>query len=123
MELGAFSVSLAVRDLSQSQQFYEALGFEVFGGGPEQNYLMLKNGDAVIGLFYGMFEGNILTFNPGWNADAENLAEFADVREIQRHLKERGLPLLAEVGEGTTGPASLMLMDPDGNAILVDQHR
>jgi catechol 2,3-dioxygenase-like lactoylglutathione lyase family enzyme len=123
MELGAFSVSLAVKDLSQSRRFYEALGFEVFGGGPEQNYLMLKNGDAVIGLFYGMFEGNILTFNPGWNADAENLAEYTDVREIQRQLKDSELPLLAEADEGTTGPASLMLMDPDGNAILVDQHR
>lgn len=123
MELGAFSVSLAVKDLAESRRFYEALGFEIFGGGPERNYLMLKNGDAVIGLFHGMFEGNILTFNPGWNADAENLAEFADVREIQRHLKEAELPLLAEADEGTAGPASLMLIDPDGNAILIDQHR
>ncbi len=123
MELGVFSVSLAVKDLEASRRFYQALGFEQFGGGTDMNYLMLKNGDAIIGLFQGMFEGNILTFNPGWDANAEELPEYTDVRELQRRLKDQGLVLDAEADEDSSGPASIMLTDPDGNAILLDQHR
>jgi catechol 2,3-dioxygenase-like lactoylglutathione lyase family enzyme len=123
MKLGAFSVSLNVKDLQQSKQFYERLGFGVFAGSMEQNYLILKNGNALVGLFQGMFEGNILTFNPGWDENANNLEEFDDVRDIQRHLKAGGVPLLTEADETTSGPASLMLVDPDGNTILIDQHR
>jgi lactoylglutathione lyase len=122
MELGAFSISLAVRDIEISRAFYEKLGFEVFGGDALQNWLILKNGDHVIGLFQGMFERNMLTFNPGWDSDARELDEFTDVREIQRQLKEQGLELISEAEENTTGPASFMVMDPDGNPILVDQH-
>jgi predicted lactoylglutathione lyase len=122
MELGAFSVSLAVKDIEASKLFYQKLGFSVFGGDQAQNWLIMKNGDHVIGLFQGMFDKNILTFNPGWNSDAQQLSEFTDVRELQRRLKERGLTVLSEADENSTGPASFMLVDPDGNMILVDQH-
>lgn len=123
MKLGAFSISLSVRDLEASRQFYENLGFKTFGGGMEQNYLILKNGNALIGLFQGMFEGNILTFNPGWDENAKNVEAFDDVRSIQQQLKAKGVQLISEADETTSGPASLMLKDPDGNLILLDQHR
>lgn len=123
MELGAFSVSLSVKDIEASKVFYEKLGFAVFGGDQDQNWLILKNGAHVIGLFQGMFEGNLLTFNPGWDQNAQPLDEFTDVRELQRQLKSQDIPLLSEADESTTGPASFMLTDPDGNVILVDQHR
>ncbi|PSK89785.1 VOC family protein [Taibaiella chishuiensis] len=123
MQLGAFSVSLSVKDLDQSKTFYEHLGFSVFAGGPEQHYLIMKNGEALIGLFQGMFEGNILTFNPGWDHNAQNLESFDDVRDIQRQLKSKGLAVHPQADENTTGPASFMVTDPDGNIILVDQHR
>ena len=122
MELGAFSVSLAVKDIEASKRFYETLGFSVFMGDQTQNWLIMKNGEHVIGLFQGMFEKNILTFNPGWNSDAQQLADFTDVRELQRHLKSLGLSLVSEADESSTGPASFMVVDPDGNTILVDQH-
>lgn len=122
MELGAFSISLAVKDIHASKAFYEKLGFTDFGGDISQNWLIMKNGDHVIGLFQGMFEQNILTFNPGWNQNAQQLDAFTDVRELQRHLKTQGLELLSEADESTTGPASFMLLDPDGNTVLVDQH-
>lgn len=123
MKLGAFSVSLSVKDLKSSKEFYENLGFSVFAGGMEQKYLIMKNGNALVGLFQGMFEGNILTFNPGWDENAKNLEKFDDIREIQKQLKSKGLKLTSEADEKTTGPASLMLTDPDGNVILLDQHR
>lgn len=123
MELGAFSISLAVKDLNTSKQFYEKLGFTVFGGDPTQNWLILKNGDHTIGLFQGMFEENILTFNPGWDSHAQPLNTFTDVRELQRQLKAQGITFATEADENTTGPASFVIADPDGNAILVDQHR
>ncbi len=122
MELGSFSVSLAVKDIEASKLFYEKLGFTVFVGDQSQNWLIMKNGDHVIGLFQGMFDKNILTFNPGWNQDAQQLGEFTDVRELQRQLKDRGVNMIAEADESTTGPASFMIVDPDGNTILVDQH-
>jgi catechol 2,3-dioxygenase-like lactoylglutathione lyase family enzyme len=122
MELGAFSVSLAVRDLAASKAFYEKLGFEAFAGDAAQNWLILRNGDCVIGLFQGMFEKNILTFNPGWDSDARQLEAFTDLRELQRRLKAQGLQPVSEADETTTGPASFMLTDPDGNPILFDQH-
>jgi len=122
MELGAFSISLAVKDIHASRAFYEKLGFKDFGGDISQNWLIMKNGDHVIGLFQGMFEQNILTFNPGWDQNAQQLDAFTDVREIQRQLKAQGLALISEADESTTGPASFMLMDPDGNPILFDQH-
>lgn len=122
MELGAFSISLAVKDLAASKEFYEKLGFEVFGGDASQNWLILKNGEHVIGLFQGMFERNILTFNPGWDSNAQELAEFTDVRELQRRLKAQGVHLEQEADENSAGPASFMVVDPDGNPILVDQH-
>ncbi|MCZ7554872.1 MAG: VOC family protein [Bacteroidia bacterium] len=122
MNLGAFSVSLSVKDIEASKQFYEKLGFAVTGGNQEQNWLILKNGSHVIGLFQGMFEGNILTFNPGWNNDAQRLDHFTDVRDLQRLCKERGLELTSEADEATSGPASFTLADPDGNVILFDQH-
>ena len=122
MELGAFSVSLAVKDLEVSRAFYGKLGFQPFAGAVDQGWLVLRNGDAVIGLFQGMLESNLLTFNPGWDPSASPLDEFTDVREIQRTLKADGLALDAEADESTTGPASLMLTDPDGNRILIDQH-
>jgi len=123
MKLGAFSASLSVKDLAASQEFYEKLGFEFFAGALEKNYLIMKNGNALIGLFQGMFEGNVLTFNPGWDEDARNLEKFDDVRAIQKSLKEKGVPLLNEVDESTHGPGSISLKDPDGNVILIDQHR
>ena len=122
MELGNFSISLAVKDIEASQAFYEKFGFEVFGGDASQNWLILKNGNHVIGLFQGMFEKNILTFNPGWDSDANKLDKFTDVRELQRKLKTQGVQLMSEVDESSTGPASFMAIDPDGNPILVDQH-
>ncbi|MDH3614466.1 MAG: VOC family protein [Gammaproteobacteria bacterium] len=123
MDLGAFSVSLAVKDLATSKGFYETLGFEAIGGDPQQNWLVLKNGDHVIGLFQGMFEDNILTFNPGWDQSGNELDSFTDVRELQRELKSRGITLNSEADDSISGPASLMLSDPDGNQILIDQHR
>jgi catechol 2,3-dioxygenase-like lactoylglutathione lyase family enzyme len=123
MDLGNFSVSLAVRDIEASKQFYEKLGFTVFGGDQSQNWLIMKNGTQNIGLFQGMFPANILTFNPGWDSDAQPVGDFTDVRELQRQLKARGITLLVEADESTTGPASFMIADPDGNPILVDQHR
>jgi catechol 2,3-dioxygenase-like lactoylglutathione lyase family enzyme len=122
MDLGAFSISLAVKDIKASREFYEKLGFEVFGGDASQNWLILKNGDHVIGLFLGMFEKNMLTFNPGWDSNARKLDEFTDVRELQRRLRARGVELMSEADEETEGPASFMMVDPDGNPILVDQH-
>ena len=122
MQLGNFSVSLAVKDIEASKAFYEKLGFTVFGGDQSQNWLIMKNGDTNIGLFQGMFENNILTFNPGWNSNAQPLGEFTDVRELQRELKANGVQMLSEADESTTGPGSFMLADPDGNTILVDQH-
>ena len=122
MELGAFSVSLSVKDLEASKSFYEKLGFHVFGGDAAQNWLIMKNGDHTIGLFQGMFEGNILTFNPGWDQDANKLDSFTDVRDLQRELKARGLNIKNEADESTKGPTSFMVVDPDGNPILIDQH-
>ena len=122
MELGTFSVSLTVKDLAASRQFYEKFGFKAFFGDASKNFLIMKNGDHAIGLFQGMFEKNILTFNPGWDSKAQKLATFTDVREIQRQLKAQGVKLLKEADESTTGPASLMAVDPDGNPILLDQH-
>jgi len=123
MDLGAFSVSLSVKDLSVSKEFYEKLGFSQMGGGLDMNYLIMKNGTTLIGLFQGMFEGNILTFNPGWDTLGENLETYEDIREIQRKLKSSGITLVNEVDENSEGPANLVLTDPDGNVILVDQHR
>lgn len=122
MELGNFSVSLAVKDIEASKVFYEKLGFTVFGGNQSQNWLIMKNGDHVIGLFQGMFDKNILTFNPGWNSDAQPIGKFTDVRALQRQLKDRGVSMISEADESTVGPASFMIADPDGNTILVDQH-
>jgi catechol 2,3-dioxygenase-like lactoylglutathione lyase family enzyme len=122
MQLGAFSISLAVKDIKASKDFYEKLGFEEFGGDIEQNWLIMKNGDHIIGLFQGMFDKNILTFNPGWNQDAEDLDSFTDVRELQKELKEKGIEFDTEADESTDGPASFIIVDPDGNPILVDQH-
>ena len=122
MELGAFSISLVVKDIEASKEFYGKLGFKEFGGDISQGWLILKNGDHVIGLFQGMFEKNMLTFNPGWNQSANQLEAFTDVRELQKKLKSQGVSLVSEVDESSTGPASFMLVDPDGNPILVDQH-
>lgn len=122
MQLGNFSVSLAVKDIAVSRAFYEKLGFAIVGGDQEQNWLVMKNGDTKIGLFQEMFEGNILTFNPGWDSNAKVLPNFTDIRELQRKLKSAEIPLLNEADETTSGPASFMLKDPDGNQILVDQH-
>ena len=122
MDLGGFSVSLAVKDLSISQTFYEKLGFEVFGGDASQGWLIMKSPSCVIGLFQGMFEKNILTFNPGWDSSAQPLDTFIDVRKIQEKLKADGIEFASEADETTTGPASFMILDPDGNPILVDQH-
>ncbi|KGR78614.1 VOC family protein [Ureibacillus sinduriensis] len=123
MELGAFSVSLSVKDIKKSKSFYESLGFKVFGGDITQNWLIMKNESCVIGLFQGMFEKNILTFNPGWSQDAENLESFKDIREIQKQLKAQGIKVLSETGKTSGGPASFTIEDPDGNPILFDQHR
>ena len=122
MELGTFSISLAVKNLDASRTFYEKFGFEVVGGDPSQNWLILRNAGHTIGLFQGMFENNILTFNPGWDAEAQPLDSFTDVRELQRQLKAKGVLLVSEADEETTGPASFVAVDPDGNTILVDQH-
>ncbi len=122
MKLGAFSISLAVKDLAASRAFYEKLGFVVVGGEPTQNWLILDNAGTKLGLFQGMFEKNILTFNPGWSQDAQPLPLFEDVRDIQRALEEQGLELTTRADETTDGPASLALLDPDGNPVLVDQH-
>ncbi|MFE1874774.1 VOC family protein [Streptomyces sp. NPDC059496] len=122
MDLGAFSVSLTVRDLDASRAFYENLGFAAFGGDPGQGWLILKNGDVVIGLFVGMFEKNMLTFNPGWDSSARELESFTDVREVQRRLKAQGVEFLTEVDESGSGPGSFLVVDPDGNPVLFDQH-
>ena len=122
MELGNFSVSLAVKDIEASKQFYEKLGFTVFGGDQSQNWLIMKNGKHNIGLFQGMFENNILTFNPGWDESANKMETFDDVRDIQGKLKGKGIALESEADENTSGPASLFVKDPDGNTILFDQH-
>ncbi len=123
MKLGAFSVSLTVKDIQVSKSFYENLGFKTLGGDITQNWLIMKNGDCVIGLFQGMFEKNILTFNPGWDQNAKNLDSFTDVRELQKQLKEKGIKLTTEADEASEGPAHFTIEDPDGNQILVDQHR
>ncbi|GAB3038469.1 VOC family protein [Bowmanella dokdonensis] len=123
MQLGAFSVSLAVKDIAASKTFYEKLGFQQIGGDQAQNWLILKNGEHIIGLFQGMFDKNILTFNPGWDQNAENLPRFTDVRELQKLLKEQEIKFVSEADENSQGPASFMIEDPDGNPILVDQHR
>ncbi|MDB9960957.1 VOC family protein [Oceanihabitans sp.] len=123
MKLGAFSVSLSVKDINASKSFYENLGFNVFAGSLEMNYLIMKNGNALIGLFQGMFENNIMTFNPGWDESANNLEDFDDVRQIQKTLKTKGVAFQTEADENTEGPASFIVLDPDGNAILIDQHR
>lgn len=122
MKLGAFSMSLSVKDLLVSKSFYEKLGFTVFAGEQDKGYLILKNGNALIGLFQGMFEGNMLTFNPGWDENASTLEDFDDVRTIQKSLKENDVTLMTEADESTTGPANFMVTDPDGNVILIDQH-
>lgn len=122
MKLGNFSVSLAVKDIEASKAFYEKLGFTIFTGDPSQGWLIMKNGEHNIGLFQGMFDQNILTFNPGWTSDAQPLGEFTDVRELQRRLKASGVNMITEADESSTGPGSFMIADPDGNTILVDQH-
>lgn len=122
MTLGAFSISLSVKDIHASKTFYEHLGFSVFAGDIEKNYLIMKNGNALVGLFQGMFEQNILTFNPGWDENATKLDSFDDVRDIQKHLKENSIKLERETEENSTGPASIVMFDPDGNTILIDQH-
>ena len=122
MQLGTFSISLAVKNIEASKVFYENFGFEVVGGDPSQNWLILRNSGHTIGLFQGMFESNILTFNPGWNDEAQPLDSFTDVRELQRQLKAKGVLLVSEADEETKGPASFVAVDPDGNTILVDQH-
>lgn len=122
MELGAFSISLAVKDIAASKAFYESLGFHVFAGDADQNWLIMKNGATVVGLFQGMFERNMLTFNPGWDQDAQPLDAFTDVREIQRALRSAGIELQREADETMSGPASVVTTDPDGNPILFDQH-
>jgi catechol 2,3-dioxygenase-like lactoylglutathione lyase family enzyme len=123
MKLGAFSISLSVKDLEVSKAFYEKMGFESFGGSMEHNYLIMKNGTTLIGLFQGMFEGNILTFNPGWDENAQNLEQFDDVRVIEQKLLADNITLTSQVEEGSEGPGSITLTDPDGNMILIDQHR
>jgi len=122
MKLGAFSVSLTVKDINKSKSFYEDLGFHVFGGKITQNWIIMKNESCVIGLFQGMFEENILTFNPGWNQNADNLDSFTDIRELQKQLKAKGIKMITEADESSVGPASFTIKDPDGNSILVDQH-
>ncbi len=123
MKLGAFSMSLSVEDLLKSKEFYEKLGFSKFGGAEEHHYLIMKNGETIIGLFEGMFEGNILTFNPGWNQECENLNTFEDVRKLHAQLSGKGIVTEQESLEGDSGPGSFVIVDPDGNPILIDQHR
>jgi len=122
MKLGAFSVSLTVKDINKSKSFYEDLGFHVFGGDITQHWIIMKNEGCVIGLFQGMFEENILTFNPGWNQNADNLDSFTDIRELQKQLKAKGIKMITDADESSVGPASFTIKDPDGNSILVDQH-
>ncbi|ASK29875.1 glyoxalase [Chryseobacterium sp. T16E-39] len=123
MKLGVFSLSLSVKDLQKSKDFYEKLGFSSMGGNMDQNYLIMKNGNTLIGLFQAMFDGNMLTFNPGWDENAQNLESFDDVRDIQKHLKENNVQLEKDADESTSGPEYITLKDPDGNMILIDQHR
>ena len=122
MKLGAFSVSLAVKDIHKSKEFYEKLGFTPFAGEIEKNYLIMKNGNALVGLFQDMFDKNILTFNPGWDESANKLEDFTDVRDIQKHIKSYQIPLITEADESSSGPASFVILDPDGNPVLIDQH-
>ncbi len=122
MQLGNFSVSLAVKDIQASKAFYQKLGFTVFGGDESQNWLILKNGEVIIGLFQGMFEKNTFTFNPGWDSNAQTLGAYTDIRDLQKQMKAEGLELAVEADENSSGPASVMLFDPDGNPILIDQH-
>lgn len=122
MNLGTFSISLAVKDIKASRAFYEKLGYAAFAGDESHNWLILKNGEHVVGLFQGMFEKNIMTFNPGWDSNAQKLDSFTDVRDLQRQLKAKGIEFMTEADESTTGPASFVILDPDGNPILVDQH-
>lgn len=122
MKLGAFSISLSVKELAVSKEFYEKLGFSVFGGGMDKNYLIMKNGNALVGLFQDMFDGNIITFNPGWDENAQPVKDFEDIREIQAKLMAEGLKLMKEADTATKGPGSIMLTDPDGNVLLLDQH-
>ncbi|MGZ0015590.1 VOC family protein [Yeosuana sp. AK3] len=122
MKLGAFSASLSVKDIKVSKEFYETLGFSVFAGQMDKNYLIMKNGNALIGLFQGMFENNILTFNPGWDENANKVDSYDDIRSIQKHLKSNGIALENEIDESSSGPASIVMHDPDGNTILIDQH-
>lgn len=122
MKLGAFSISLAVKNLQVSREFYENVGFKVFAGSPEQNYYIMKNGDALIGIFHGMFEGNIITLNPGWDQNAQLVPDYDDVRQIQEQLKSKGISFIAEADTKTEGPANFIIQDPDGNTILFDQH-
>ena len=123
IKLGVFSNSLSVKDLTISKEFYEKLGFTKMGGSMEANYLIMKNGKSIIGLFQGMFEGNIMTFNPGWDENAQNVMEFDDIRKIQKVISDNGIQLENKIDTSTSGPASLMFTDPDGNMILIDQHR
>lgn len=123
MKLGVFSLSMSVKNLQLSKEFYENLGFVVTGGSMQQNYLIMKNEHSLIGLFHGMFEGHMLTFNPGWDVNAQKVDPFDDVRTIQKEVKQKGIQPVTEADETTTGPASLILKDPDGNIILIDQHR
>lgn len=122
MKLGAFSISLAVKDINISKAFYETLGFTVFAGDLEKKYLIMKNGDSLVGLFQGMFDNNIITFNPGWDQNAHLVEGYDDVRKIQKHLKSEGMSMITEADETTKGPASCVVVDPDGNTILIDQH-
>ncbi|PKB82380.1 MAG: glyoxalase [SAR202 cluster bacterium Io17-Chloro-G9] len=122
MELGAFSISLVVKDIEVSKEFYEKFGFHVFGGDASQNWLIMKNGGTIIGLFQGMFEKNMLTFNPGWDSNAREFDNYTDVRELQNRLKQQDVELISEADESTVGPASFIAVDPDGNPILLDQH-
>ena len=122
MELGTFSISLNVKDIQVSKSFYEKIGFTVFAGDIAQNWLIMKNGDHTIGLFQGMFEKNIMTFNPGWDKNGQTLDDFTDVRDLQRAIKDQGIKMVSEADETTTGPTSCMISDPDGNPILLDQH-
>ena len=123
MQLGAFSISLAVKNLQKSKEFYEKLGFTVMGGDPSQKWLILKNGEHVIGLFQGMFDKNMLTFNPGWDQSGNEVDGFTDIRQLQKELKQSGIEIINEADDSTTGPASFTVVDPDGNPILIDQHR